>query len=116
LKSSGFAPADLQAATHTFNENKARMQKLLNELDQVQRGSLDALTKALDLCESNLGQFVVKDGNVLFRTQGQLDQFRAQIAQLQRYAEKEQAATAAIASAMAQQRQRVQKELELMSK
>lgn len=116
LRSSGLSPADLQAATSTFNEGKAKMQKLLADLDQAQRGSLDALITVLDLCESNLGQFMAKDGNVLFRTQEQLDLFRAQIARLQQYAEKEQAASAAIASAMAQQRQKTQKDLELLSK
>lgn len=95
LRSSGLNQGNLQAELETFYATKKHMLALIGDLENTQRGIVIAAMKIINLCETSLGQLSVRDGNILFQSQEQLNTYRTQLDLVQQYAQKEEKATAA---------------------
>lgn len=111
LNNSGLPPKALETAMRAFNEGKTSTVKLMGDLDRAQRGIVTAAARILTMCEANLGQFEVKDDNLLFQTEEQLAFYQEQMAKLQEFAALEEKATKGLIEADAENRASVRRDL-----
>lgn len=116
LLSSEFQPADKTKALQVFQGNWVAQKKLLDDLSLAQRNVITATSKILNLAESNLGTLVVKDGNILFRTQEQLGVYQAQMARIAQNAQTEEMVTLELRKLAQEVQRNVEKDLKAMQK
>ena len=95
LLATGLSQTDKDEALEVFTKNWGRQAQILTSISSAQLNMIDATTKILDMCENGLGSFSVRDNNIMFQTQPQLDLYRSQMARLQKYAIEEGQATTA---------------------
>lgn len=108
LRSSSLDQANQQAALGAFNSSKKQTLILIDNLEAIQREIIGSITKIIDLCASSLGQLGIQDGNILFQSQEQLDQYRIQLVLIQRYTEAEENAMAVYIAHLQKGRQSLQ--------
>jgi hypothetical protein len=114
VNNSNLPPKALETAKRYFNEGKRSTIRLMEDLDLAQRGIVTEAASILTMCEANLGEFSVKDNNVMFRTEEQLAFYREHLAKLQEAAAQEEKAMKGIVEADAQNTASVRKDLAAM--
>jgi hypothetical protein len=109
-------PTDRAKAFEPFNKNKARQFPLYQKLDEAQLAVADTGLKILAFAESALGKTTLKDGQILFQNQTQLDTFNALMNQLTRNSQQEDAVTKALTEALKDHQQSIQADLKKINK
>ena len=109
-------PTERAKAFEPFNKNKARQFPLYQKLDEAQLAVADTGLKILAVAESALGKTTLKDGQILFQNQTQLDTFNGLMNQLSRDSQKEDAAIKALTEALRDQQQSIQADLKKINR
>ncbi len=116
LQASSIKPEAKIIALKVFHRNWTREKKYLDSLSAAQLNIVDSSSMVLNLADANFGSLVAKDGNILFRTQEQLDAYQLQLRRINEYAQDEQRASAGFQQATQEIQGNANKDLKAMQK
>lgn len=111
FKNADISEANKQAALASFEAGKAKTMKAFGNLASAQEGSARTVMAVIDFAEENLGQTAAQNGQILFRTQPQLDRYRQLMGYVQAAGEHEQAVNSEMLAMQEQSRQSLTKSL-----
>jgi hypothetical protein len=83
IKAAGFDESDLRDVSQGFAEGKANTQKLYADLGAAQARSLKAVSDLLDFVYGLQGRTSVQNGQLMFQTQPELDEYQRRFGKLQ---------------------------------
>lgn len=105
IRNAGLSEREKNDAIAGMNSGKGSTLKNYEELGNAQLGSLKIVDELLNFAERNLGRTSLKDGQMMFQAQPELDEYRGLIQALTESSAKENVVTQKVTAQVQQQKQ-----------